>query len=63
MPEAPDLQVVLEYLQPRLVGRSITGARETRPLVLRNLTGERFSDDIADRGDDESREVAVLRVV
>ncbi len=49
MPEAPDLQVVLEYLQPRLVGRSITGARETRPLVLRNLTGERFSDDIVGR--------------
>jgi formamidopyrimidine-DNA glycosylase len=49
MPEAPDLQVVLEYLQPRLVGRVITGARETRPLVLRNLTGERFSDDIAGR--------------
>ena len=49
MPEAPDLQVVLEFLQPRLVRRTITGARETRPLVLRNLTGERFSDDIAGR--------------
>ncbi|NQW18539.1 MAG: Fpg/Nei family DNA glycosylase [Chloroflexi bacterium] len=49
MPEAPDLQVILEYLQPRLLGRSITGARETRPLVLRNLTGERFSEDIAGR--------------
>ena len=49
LPEAPNLQAVLEFLQPRLVGRTMIGARETRPLVLRNLTGERFSDDIAER--------------
>lgn len=49
MPEAPDLQVILEFLEPRLTGRVITGARETKPLVLRNLTGEPFGDDISGR--------------
>lgn len=49
MPEAPDLQVILEFLEPRLTGRVITGAREVKPLVLRNLTGKPFCDDIAGR--------------
>lgn len=49
MPEAPDLQVILEFLKPRLTGREITGAREVKPLVLRNLTGEKFTADITGR--------------
>ena len=49
MPEAPDLQVVLEYLQPRITGRTIAAARETKPLVLRNLTGERLETDAPGR--------------
>ncbi|MCH8222631.1 MAG: Fpg/Nei family DNA glycosylase [Chloroflexi bacterium] len=49
MPEAPDLQVILEFLEPRLTGRVVTGAREVKPLVLRNLTGKPFGDDIAGR--------------
>ena len=49
MPEAPDLQVILEYLEPRLTGRVVTGARETKPLVLRNLSGQAFGEDIAGR--------------
>ncbi len=49
MPEAPDLYVIREYLEPRLVGRSITNAAERKPLVLRNMTGEKFTDDIVGR--------------
>ena len=37
MPEAPDLQVIMEYLQPRIIGRRIVSATERKPLVIRNL--------------------------
>jgi len=47
MPEAPDLQVVKEYLERRVVGRKILKAEERKPLVLRNMTGAGFSGDIA----------------
>lgn len=49
MPEAPDLFVIRDYLEPRLVGRAITTATERKPLVLRNMTGERFTDDVSGR--------------
>ena len=49
MPEAPDLQVIMEYLQPRIVGVRILGATERKPLVLRNLSAGRFDEDIAGR--------------
>ncbi|MGC9334697.1 MAG: Fpg/Nei family DNA glycosylase [Anaerolineae bacterium] len=37
MPELPDLEVIREYLAPRLVGNSISSAVVRRPLVMRNL--------------------------
>ncbi len=49
MPEAPDLQVIKEYLQPNLVGRRIMAATERKPLVLRNLAPVEFAKDIAGR--------------
>ena len=49
MPEAPDLQVIMEYLQPRIVGVRIVEATERKPLVLRNLSAGRFDEDIAGR--------------
>ncbi len=49
MPEAPDLQVVKEYLAHRVAGRTVASAREAKPLVLRNLTGEPFGTDIRGR--------------
>ena len=49
MPEAPDLQVIKEYLQPRIVGVRIVKAAERKPLVLRNLSAGRFDEDIAGR--------------
>ncbi len=56
MPEAPDLEVIREFLAPRLVGRQIVAASERKPLVLRNMTGSGgagqrlpFAQDIAVR--------------
>ncbi len=49
MPEAPDLYVVRNFLEPRLVGRTISSAVERKPLVLRNMTGEKFDADISGR--------------
>ncbi|MCL7452236.1 MAG: hypothetical protein M8467_04215 [Anaerolineae bacterium] len=39
MPELPDLEVIREYLAPRLVGKPVVSARVQRPLVVRNLLG------------------------
>ena len=39
MPELPDLEVIREFLEPRLVGVAIASAEVRRPLVLRNLLG------------------------
>lgn len=49
MPEAPDLYVIRKFLEPRLNGRAITRAAELKPLVLRNMSGEKFTDDITGR--------------
>jgi formamidopyrimidine-DNA glycosylase len=37
MPELPDLEVIREFLVPRLPGVTIAGAEVRRPLVVRNL--------------------------
>jgi formamidopyrimidine-DNA glycosylase len=37
MPELPDLEVIREFLGPRLVGVTIASAEVRRPLVVRNL--------------------------
>ena len=55
MPEAPDLQVVREFLEARTVGLTLTDAREHRPLVLRNLTGAPFGSDALGRSIDAVR--------
>jgi formamidopyrimidine-DNA glycosylase len=49
MPEAPDLFVNMEFLEPRLAGRTIVAAEERKPLVLRNMVDQKFSGDIAAR--------------
>lgn len=49
MPEAPDLQVVKEFLEPRLVGRKLVSAVEVRPLVFRNLVGKPLPADAPGR--------------
>lgn len=49
MPEAPDLFVIRNFLEPKLIGRTITAANERKPLVLRNMTGEKFTEDLPER--------------
>ena len=51
MPEAPDLQVVKEFLAQRLTGVAVTEARVLRPTVLRVLAAPQpdFPADVAGR--------------
>ncbi|MSQ12909.1 MAG: hypothetical protein EXR47_01975 [Dehalococcoidia bacterium] len=49
MPEAPDLQVIKEFLQRTLTGVAVTQARVLKPMVLRSLAAPDFSEDIAGR--------------
>lgn len=49
MPEAPDLQVIKEFLQRTLAGVAVTDARVLRPLVLRSLVADDFAQDITGR--------------
>jgi formamidopyrimidine-DNA glycosylase len=39
MPELPDLEVIGEFLQPRLAGQIIAQAQVLRPIIVRDLTG------------------------
>jgi formamidopyrimidine-DNA glycosylase len=49
MPELPDLEVIREYLTPRLAGVGITSAEVRRPLVVRNLLGGDAVDHLTGR--------------
>jgi formamidopyrimidine-DNA glycosylase len=49
MPEAPDLQVVVEFLAPRLTGHTVVSAIEVKPLIVRNLVGSPLSSDAPGR--------------
>ena len=40
MPEAPDLEVIKEYLNRNATGRTIASAEVLRPSVVRSMTGE-----------------------
>ena len=44
MPEAPDLEVIREYLTKHVVGAQITAASVIKPSVLRSLAGDMTSD-------------------
>ncbi|PKB78007.1 MAG: hypothetical protein BZY88_20195 [SAR202 cluster bacterium Io17-Chloro-G9] len=48
MPEAPDLEIIKDFLNQRLPGEAVAGARVLRPTVLRSLAGD-LNDDIAGR--------------
>ena len=48
MPEAPDLEVIKDYLNEHVQGQTVESARVLRPTVLRALAGE-FSADISGR--------------
>ncbi len=46
MPELPDLEVIREYLSPRLAGVDIASVEVRRPLVVRNLLGGEVADHL-----------------
>ena len=48
MPEAPDLEIIKDYLNDRIQGLSVESAKVLRPTVLRSLAGN-LVDDIAGR--------------
>ena len=54
MPEAPDLEIIKDFLNQRAKGESITSARIVRPAVLRSLAGD-FTSDVVGRGVKEVR--------
>jgi formamidopyrimidine-DNA glycosylase len=49
MPELPDLQVIREYLAPRLPGVTIMSAEVRRPIIVRNLLGGDVTAHLIDR--------------
>ena len=49
MPELPDLQVIREFLAPRLTGVSIVAAGVLRPIPLRNMLGGEVAEHLVGR--------------
>jgi formamidopyrimidine-DNA glycosylase len=49
MPELPDLQVIREFLAPRLVGVPIVAAEVLRPIPVRNLLGGDLAGRLVNR--------------
>jgi formamidopyrimidine-DNA glycosylase len=49
MPELPDLEVIREFLGPRLAGVTIASAEVRRPLVVRNLMSGELADHLVGR--------------
>ena len=48
MPEAPDLEIIKDFLNDRVKRRTVQSAKVLRPTVLRSLAGD-FPVDIAGR--------------
>ena len=49
MPELPDLEVIREFLAPRLAGVKIATVEVRRALIVRNLLGGEPADHLAGR--------------
>jgi formamidopyrimidine-DNA glycosylase len=49
MPELPDLEVIREFLAPRVLDLVLTSAKVLRPLVVRNLLGGDIADHLVGR--------------
>jgi formamidopyrimidine-DNA glycosylase len=49
MPELPDLEIIREYLAPRITGVPIVTAEVRRPLLMRNLLGANAADHLLER--------------
>ena len=48
MPEAPDLEVIRDYLNHHAAGLTVSSAKVVRPTVVRSLVGE-FPQDLCSR--------------
>ena len=48
MPEAPDLEIVKDYLNDAVTDQEVLSARVLRPTVLRSLHGD-FAQDLQGR--------------
>ncbi len=46
MPELPDLEVISEFLRPRLEGQVVARVEALRPIVVRDLTGRGLDDAV-----------------
>ncbi len=53
MPEAPDLEVIKEYLNRNATGRTIASAQVLRPSVVRSMTGEDLEHSLPGSSFDE----------
>lgn len=60
MPEAPDLEVIMEFLAPRIVGEEVTAARVIKPSVIRPLAGDFQTDLVGRRFESLARKGKVL---
>jgi formamidopyrimidine-DNA glycosylase len=49
MPEIPDLEVIKDYLNERIVGEKIVRAEAPRPWIVRSMTGDDFIADVKGR--------------
>ena len=49
MPELPDLEIIREFLSPRLTSVNITSVEVRRPLVVRNLMGGEVAEHLVGR--------------
>ncbi len=49
MPELPDLEIIREFLAPRIVGVPIASVQVRRPTVVRNLLGGDLADHLVGR--------------
>ncbi len=49
MPEIPDLEVIKDFLNERIVGQEIVRVATPKPWIVRSLASEDFADDILGR--------------
>ncbi len=49
MPEIPDLEVIREFLNERIVGQEIVRAEAPKAWIVRSLAAESFTDDVTGR--------------
>ena len=49
MPEAPDLEVIREFLTQRIAGQPVVRAQELRPAMVRSLAAKDFATDVVGR--------------